>query len=144
MSKGMTFIELLICLSIISIIFCFNTPLSSLLYQTNQLQVVANEIKSAIQYAKIQAINRHEQIILAPLPLTHDWSTGIAVLANGQILQTWPWQIHGLSVVWHGFQSHDYLLCTYDVNRSSMNGFFLLSANNQQIKLVINRLGRVK
>jgi len=144
--KGLTFIEVILCLAILGILVCFGTPFTSSLYKKNELQVVKDDIRGAIRLAKMTALVRGK-----PVRLTHrlgatDWSSGIVLSSlDGAVLYEWQWRNKGLSVIWHGFQSREYLLFSPNLNNSAVNGYFLMEDNKKQVsKITVNRLGQVR
>ncbi len=131
----------------------FSVPFAQSFYKKNQLQQVADEIKTAIHTAKMQALLRHDKLVLSPLTGFTDWSKGMLLFVDNakhhysqkdKLLHEWHWTPKGIQVSWHGFQSKDYLLFATDLSCSTTNGYFMIKNNLQQVKLVINRVGRVK
>lgn len=152
---GVTLIELLVCLAIMGMIGWLAMPFSPSFYQKNQLHVIVDEMKSAIRYAKLQAIIRGKYVILTPKADLNNWSSGMALYmenatahpwstSRGELIYEWTWPSTGTHIVWHGFQSNDYLRFAPELSQSAVNGSFLIDINHQhQIKLMVNRLGRV-
>ncbi len=151
--EGFTLLELLAGISLTAIVLCISLPFAPALYKKNKLHVLTDDVKAAIQYAKIQAVMTGEQLALTRLPGAGDWSDGMLLFvdnANHQyttgakLLHEWRWQSSEIQVSWHGFQSQDYLLFSPEMSSSAVNGSFTLTnAMHQQTKLVVNRLGRV-
>lgn len=126
----------------------FGAPITSRLYQKNQIQVIENDIKSAIRFAKVHALTTGNHMYLTPLPNAAHWSSGMQLYVNNeppQIIQEWHWQHPAIHVTWHGFQSNQYLLFSPEVSRNAVNGYFVIKANgSHMIKLMVNRMGRVR
>lgn len=150
--RGITLIELLISIAILGIIACYSSVFSPLLYKKNQMQAVKQEIKRAIQWARIQARMSGQTLILARRPGGDDWSLGMLLFVDNVkhqytpesiLIQEWDWPASELRLSWRGFQSQDYLRFTPTMNDSAINGSFRLSNGHQQAKLVVNRIGRV-
>ncbi len=138
-------IELMLGLSLLASMALFSIPLISSLYQNNQIQVLQDDIKSAVHYAKSMAMVSGKNAILKPLGNLHDWSQGMVLLVDNQPVHTWQWSLGDNKILWRGFQSTDFLLFSADAGRNSANGYFLVMKNKQPvIKLMINRLGRVR
>lgn len=154
LAQGFTLIELLICLVLMATIFMFSAPLTSRLYQQNQIQVIQDNIQSAIRFAKTQALVTGKNMLLTPLPNSMDWSSGILMFADNekhvytptsQIVHEWHWQYPAVEVSWYGFQSNQYLLFSIEASRNAANGYFLIKSQvPQRVKLVVNRMGRVR
>jgi type IV fimbrial biogenesis protein FimT len=151
--KGFTILELLLGFSLLAIILCFSLPFTPSLYKKNQLQIITDEIKEAIRFAKMQAILTGDTLILTHLADKKNWSEGIILFvdnpkhqpsSDAKLLHEWRWPSSGVHITWRGFQSKDYLLFTPDITSSTVNGTFIISNLKQQNKLVVNRLGRVR
>ena len=151
---GLTLLELVVSLSLFAILLCLSFSFAPSLYKKNKLQVVSNEVKGAIQHAKLQALLTGETLVLARLPGAREWSSGMVLFVdNGshqctsvtKILHEWHWHSSEIQDSWHGFQSQDYLLFSPDMSRNTVNGSFeITNSIKQKIKLVVNRLGRIK
>lgn len=141
-----------ICISVIVLSFCIR--LSSSVSQKNQLDVFTNEMKSAIQYAKLQSLMRGKKLVLRPVSSTNDWSAGMVLFVDNKtheyrsdkdIVHQWHWKEGAIQISWHGFQSSSFLVFTPALSSQSLNGTFVFENNvHEQKKLIINRLGRVK
>lgn len=152
--SGFTLLELLVCLSLVAIVFFFALPFGASLHHKNQLETLIDSVSNGITIAKTQALARGETLVLSPLNDSTDWSQGMWLFVDNQqhtyrpgakLLYEWHWQAEGVSMIWHGFQSDNYLLFTPDIARNTVNGYFLIKHGHQPpIKLVVNRLGRVK
>lgn len=150
---GLTLIELLAGLVIISIMFAFCLPLGFSLYGKNQLKVLENEISIAIRFARNMALMKHIPLVLSPLPKTNNWSDGMILFVDNknhqytetdQLIHQWNWQKLKVQVNWQGFRSHNYLIFSSTLSHSANNGHFTLrNKEGETVKLVINRLGRV-
>jgi type IV fimbrial biogenesis protein FimT len=101
----------------------------------------------------MQALAKGKTLTLTPLPNTNDWSKGMLLFVdnskhqytyNTEPLYEWHWKSADTDVSWHGFQSKDYLLFTTDLRSSINNGYFLIKNTQEQIKLIVNRVGRVR
>ncbi|MDP3704643.1 MAG: GspH/FimT family pseudopilin [Legionellaceae bacterium] len=154
LQSGITLIELLIYLSLVGMFFCLTTPFSSSFYKKNQNQVIADGIKNAVRYAKLQAIVRGERLLLTHRVGTEDWSSGMALYVEtlsskkqpiaGELLYEWLWPMSASRVVWNGFQSKHYLRFGPNLSQSIVNGTFVIDGNGlNPIRLVVNRMGRV-
>lgn len=152
-SAGFTLLELLISLFVLALITSFSLSNTSALYQKNQLQAVTSEIKKAIQTGKLQALSRGESLALTPLTNSTDWSSGMLLFVDnanhqytpdGKLIYQWTWKSTGVHVSWQGFQSKNYLLFAANLKSNITNGFFIIKDNAHQVKLIVNRLARVR
>lgn len=153
-ANGFTLIELLISLSILATVLFFTIPFVSSLHQKNQLQARQDEIKAAIRFAKTQAQSSGKNLILAPLSGSNNWSNGMELFVDNPkhrytpdatIVHEWRWDSSSAQISWHGFQSNHYLLFAANSSQNGTNGYFSFQTQSQlPVKLVVNRLGRVK
>jgi type IV fimbrial biogenesis protein FimT len=153
-SLGLTLIECLLSLFLLSMLFMSALPSVSGLLQKNQMQVLQDDLKSAIFYARSQALIRNQPILLTPLSETNDWSEGITVFvdnethryaSDSEILFQWHWSYSDVRVTYHGFQANQALRFVPEISQNAVNGYFLIQNQYQQgIKVVINRFGRVR
>ena len=147
-SRAYTFIELL------AIVLFFTIPFGLSLHQKNQIQVVHDDIKSAIRYAKTQALTTGNNVILTPLMDSNDWSDGVILFIDNakhhytqddKLIHEWHWQTPGIHIEWNGYQSNRYLLFSADASQNVVNGTFSITSNSKyHLSLVINKLGRIK
>ena len=152
-SRAFTLIELLLSLTLLAILLFFAVPFASSMHEKNQIQVIQDDIRSAIRFAKTQAMISGNNILLTPLPDSNDWSNGMLLFvdnpkhhytADTQPLQKWQWFSSGIQVTWKGFQSSHYLLFSADLSKNATNGTFIIRNQSQiRVKLVVNRLGMV-
>lgn len=150
---GFTLLELLISLSILSIVCLFSLPFLSSFYQQNQLQVTQQEIQEAIRFAKTQAYLMQESLLLVPIDSRDDWSSGMRLLVDNpqhrytpqaRVLHEWHLRSANIHIHWQGFQSNRYLLFSENLRHHAVNGYFLIQINNGLMrKIVVNRLGCV-
>ena len=145
-SKGVTLSELLVCIAILAIIFCYGLSVTPWLYKKNQIERVGVDIKNAIHVAEAQAQHLGDILILRPLSSDQDWTKGMGLFSAGRtLIYEWHWPVSGLHVTWHGFQSNEYLRFTPFMRESAVNGSFMISdAQYHGLQLVVNRMGRVK
>lgn len=140
-------------LFVIGVVLFFCLSYLPALYKKNRLDIVTDQVKSAIQIAKTQALITGDILVLSHLPGTKDWSDGMLLFVdnpqhkytvNAKLLYEWHWQSTRVNVTWHGFQSDEFLLFASDIRRSTTNGYFVIKNATQQARLIINRLGRVR
>lgn len=152
--RAFTLVELLLGLSLLGILLFFTLPFESSLHQKNQVQVIQDDIIAAVRYAKTNALTRGKNVILTPLVNSHDWSDGMMLFIDNathrytpddKLLHEWHWPSTEIHVSWKGFQSSHYLLFSADATQNSVNGSFLINGNSKHaVKIVINKLGRIK
>lgn len=152
-NNGLTLIEMLVSLMIISLSFALCLPLGFSVFENNKLQVLEREISTAVRYTRNMALLHHIPLILTPLPNSVDWSEGMILFVDNKnhhyteqdkIIHQWAWLKKGIKVSWEGFYSKKYLLFASELNHSASSRHFTLqNSEGEIVKLVINRLGRI-
>lgn len=77
--KGFTLVELLIVIAIVAILVAVAIPNFTETMSRNRMVAHTNELLSAVQYARAEALRRGGRVILAPTEDTNDWADGIVV-----------------------------------------------------------------
>ncbi|MBB3170127.1 GspH/FimT family protein [Simiduia aestuariiviva] len=160
-SQGLTLINLLISLSIISILTFLVIPGFGNILSRNQSTLTINTINSAVNFARSSAILGTKHITLCPkAPLEtcgKDWSAGLTVFhdenQNGtldeeeSVLRTIELMASG-TVKWSSFGANTYLTFTPIGFTKSQNGTFIYCPTNKDATLakvlIINRQGRAR
>ncbi|WP_131781648.1 pilus assembly FimT family protein [Legionella gresilensis] len=144
---GFTLLELLIVISIVSLLLLFSIPNHQQLYEQNQLKIVSDKLKNAVQYGQTMTFVRNVILTLAPLD-NQNWSQGLVLFIDNKnhrpgkdkIIQIWQWPSHMIQVNWQGFQSSKYLIFSPNLKNASCNGHFLLKTQgNLSKKIIVNR-----
>lgn len=151
---GFTFIELCITLFLLTLIGYFSYSSIAAVYKKNQWQVLVDEAKGAISFAKIHSMLGNQPLVLSRLPGSTEWADGMLLFVDNKeheyrfgvnIIHEWHWHKSNIHVEWHGFQSKTSLIFSSDLRKSTCNGRFLFtSPSHASTTLWINRLGRVK
>ena len=148
MAKGWTFTELMIVIALISIIVCFSLPMLSMFRQNNQERIIVNDLLEGINVAKTYAATSNAKIWLTHDAKQKDWSAGFLLMTQENTskvtLQQWDWSNYDTQVLWHGFKSKDSLIFAQNLQHSAVNGYFLVKNKTRTIKLIVNRIGRVR
>jgi type IV fimbrial biogenesis protein FimT len=152
---GLTFIELLVGLSLLAIVMLFSTPSLDLVFKKNKLELRVDEITRIIKYARNSALLKGKTLILMPIKGDKDWSAGMKLIYrdNGnfnydksdtpEIDHEWRWDPAFIKIDWNGFVSNNYLIFAPEIRSNSLNGYFNISYKNNSYKLTLNRLARV-
>lgn len=160
-AQGMTLIDLLISLSIISILTFMVIPGFGRILANNQSTLSINTVTSAIRFARSQAILQASHVTLCPRTVQQvcgsDWSQGFIVFhddnKNGQLEQDErvlrEIDLLGAgTVTWSSFGASSYLMFTPTGFTKSQNGTFIYCPKDKDPTLakvlIINRQGRVR
>jgi type IV fimbrial biogenesis protein FimT len=150
--KGFTLIELLTTLAILGCLSILSFGSYSYLMRANEQQIIIDELKTAIQYAKMQALGLDNSVILTPLDSSHNWAKGMVLSTwdkktnTLKILYQWQWNHPCWILMWKGLHSSDKIIFSSYLASAMSNGHFTLSNRvlNQNISIILNRLGRVR
>lgn len=146
--KGFTLIELVCTMLILSILVVLAISSSSNLLQKNDKQTLIDQISTAVQYARIQALNSSKPVYLTPLDSSLNWSQGMALMQNPKnpdLLYQWQWHHPQWLVSWSGIHSDKIVLSNNPLTAMSNGRFDLYNYwTKEHVYLVINRLGRLK
>lgn len=151
---GVTLFELLICLSIFAVIAFYVSPFPIYFYKDKELEVITEEIKEAVQFAKFESILRGERLILLSIN-NNDWSSGMRLYSavkdfktnkvDKKLIREWQWKNFNGVITWKGFQSEKYLIFMPQISQCAINGNFIVEILKQKkIVLTVNRLGRIE
>ncbi|MGC1182206.1 GspH/FimT family protein [Legionella sp.] len=150
--KGFTLLELLIILALIACLSVLGTASYSYLLRKNEQQVLVDELRTAVQYAKLQALILGKTVSLTPLDASLNWVHGMKLSTwnkktnNSELLYQWQWHHPGWELTWSGARSSNRVIFSNNPTRAISNGHFtLLNADTRQNRVIIlNRLGRIK
>jgi hypothetical protein len=135
--KGYSFFELIIVLSLMSALSYFVYPSFHHWQIKNQVDMMVDDLKSAIELAKYSALDHTDFY-----QITAD-ASGVTLSRKQEIVHIWPWSARGIRVRWIGFEKNTPLRFTqYPVFRNS-NGHFILEGDDYQRVLHVNRVGRM-
>lgn len=150
--KGFTLMELLITISVFVVLSIIGIASYAYLLQKNEQQTIVDALRTAIQYAKIQAIIHNNPVYLVPLEVTGDWSKGMALnFLNKKTNQTeliyqWKWNHPNWSLSWSGVNAANRISCANNPTQAISNGHFNLinKQSKEHVTIILNRLGRIK
>lgn len=144
-NPGFTLIEILLSLSIVGLLLVLALPLSQAFSNKNHAQLVEQDIRAAIHYARTMAYKNAGPLTLVPLREDHEWSKGLLLLSGKKTIFQWEWQDKNIQVRWKGFRSNDAIYFSNILRQSTANGYFLINTQGgmYQKKIIVNRLGRI-
>lgn len=150
--NGFTLIEMLFTLMLIAILSIFSLTSASFIMYKNDQQTIVDEIRTAIQYAKNQAVILGHPVSLSPGDKELNWSKGIILsrmqskTGKSPVLYQWSWHHPHWNITWSGMNSpHKISLSNNPVSAIS-NGHFVLfnTRTKERVELILNRLGRIR
>lgn len=151
-ASGFTLMELIITLIVFSILALISINSSLYLTEKNEQQKIVDELRTIVQYARIQAIQLGAPVYLLPLDPGSDWSKGLILSSKTktshqmETLSQWQWHHPRWNLVWSGVRSNDKITFSNNPVTAISNGTFHLTNKRTQqgVDMVLNRLGRVR
>lgn len=143
-SRGFTLLELLLSLAVISFIILLGVSSSSEWIKQNQSQLLRDELKAALHYAKLQAIIQQRTLTLEALYDDHNWAKGMVLKSAQQIVHQWKWDYPNWHLCWKGIHGEQTLQFSNYPHQAMDNGrFIMLDSKGKRVwSLVVNRIGR--
>lgn len=143
-ARGFHLLELMVCLSIITIFLCMAFPWGQTFLSQARVKQVVQDIESAVRYARNLSYLQKKTSILLPLK-EKDWSSGMKLLIenSSQPIAEWKWALAALQVEWLGFYDPYQIRFASSLHHASCSGHFLVRSGQVSQKIVLNRLGRI-
>jgi len=142
--NGFTLLELLISITVCGFLLFSAFSHWIQFKQRNEVQLLIREIKTAIHYAKIHAINHRRPLILS----SDNWSKGMSLVQSGteKLIHQWSWTNGSSDVHWFGVNGLNSIVITGSIGNAMSNGQFVITNKHsgERVVLVLNRLGRVR
>ncbi|TAL61906.1 MAG: pilus assembly protein [Legionella sp.] len=144
--RGFALIELVITLFLFVLITILSASSSSELYQKNEALRLRDELKAAMHYAKLQALNRGNKVLLEALSTDRNWAKGMVLKSGNIILYQWQWNHPSWQLRWTGIHGEQQIQLSSHPLQAMSNGRFILSRKNgrEEWVLVLNKLGRLR
>ncbi|MFT4058253.1 MAG: prepilin-type N-terminal cleavage/methylation domain-containing protein [Legionella sp.] len=151
-NKGFTLLELVITMTLLILLTTLSIASYSYLVRNNEQQTIIDELSSAVQYAKMQALILGKSVILQPVDDSLDWSHGLLLTTwsskqhQSEILHQWQWYHPQWQLTWIGAHSDNKILFSDNPMHAISNGHFnLMNISTAKNKIIIlNRLGRIR
>ncbi len=148
---GFTLIELLVSVFIFSILISLAIPAWQHLQTKNQTQAVVNKLVTAINFARQQALMKHEVIkVCGSSDKQHcngRWSSGVIVINhNNKVIYAVSQFPKHSQLSWRGFPARRYLQFFPVAMNQGHNGTFLYCPPQAKSgkAIVLNKNGRIK
>ncbi|HAT1772949.1 TPA: prepilin-type N-terminal cleavage/methylation domain-containing protein [Legionella pneumophila] len=150
--RGFTLLEVMFALALLVGLLLVSSWSFFSLIQKNERETLINNIKTAVQYSKIQAIHLGHPIYLIPLGSNENWAKGIVLAQFDQksnkieLIHQWHWNSNSWNINWKGVDSNNRIIISNIPYRAMSNGKFILDnrRTNERVVVTLNRLGRVK
>lgn len=140
---GITFIECIVVLSIAALLLLSAMSWTSTKH-TSELNVLIQDLQTAIHYTKMQALSAGQPLVLEALD--NDWSLGMTLSSKitHKYLHQWTWHAHYWHIQWYGAQHTKKIVIANNPGQAMSNGRFIVTnkQTQQQVSVVLNRLGR--
>ena len=161
---GHTLIELLVALTVSSILLASATPMFAGMLMNNRATTLANNLLTSLQVARFEAIKRNRDITICKsndaVSCSGSWSDGWIIFSDfnknkqldtsdgDQIIEVKTLSNAEFSINWNAFRSDTYIRYNALGFIHSNNGTFKLCPPNSDARyaraIIINRLGRAR
>ncbi|MDF1684111.1 MAG: prepilin-type N-terminal cleavage/methylation domain-containing protein [Legionellaceae bacterium] len=149
---GLTWVEVLVTLAILSILFSASVSHWRGLQTKYAERRLLNDVGRALAYARNKALLQAETLVLIPRVESEGWSSGMVLEfkhptqgGSSQRLHTWRWHYPNLYLSWHGFLGDNAVVIEHRPAKLAMNGYFLLkSTDSHHVRWVVSRFGRIR
>lgn len=150
--KGFTLFELLITIMLLVSLSSMAIASYSYFLRKNEQQVIKDNLKKAVQYARMQALILDTTVFLAPLADSLNWVNGLILGTKNKktnkikILYQWQWHHAHWELSWVGAQTGNRIIFSNNPLSAMSNGHFTLRnrETNKQTVIILNRLGRIR
>ncbi len=162
--SGFTLTELLVTLSISSILIASAAPVFSQILLNNRAVSLTNNLITALQIARSEAIKRNQDVTICKsndsLTCSGNWSDGwiifsdidhdrrLDVLNGDTLIQVQKYTGIEFSISWNAFRSDNYIQYNAHGFIHSNNGTFKLCPPDNDVHyaraIIINRVGRAR
>lgn len=143
-TDGLTLVELLLCVSLLSLLLCFGLPLYRQHEVVTRQKLFEKELTTLLTTARLQAFVLQKTLRLEPFHFspTEGWQKGIRLREDKgvSVLHEWTWPATHPLVVWSGFRSNSSIVIDAYPEKLAMNGYFQVGKH----RLVVNRFGRIR
>lgn len=138
--------ELSITLAAVGILATVGLTTNAYFTQKNEQQRLVDDLKNAIEFSKLQAIQLGKPVTLEPIDPNQNWAQGLVLNTKEKVLYQWQWHYPLWILQWVGVRSTNKITFSNNPVNAISNGTFHLShvGSNLGVDLVLNRLGRVR
>ncbi|KTC79708.1 GspH/FimT family pseudopilin [Legionella cherrii] len=151
-SKGFTLLELVITMALFIGLSLLGIASYTYFINKNEQQTIIDELRAAIQYAKIQAIILGSPVYLTPIDSSSNWSNGMVLsfldkqTNQDKLIYQWQWSHPRWSLNWEGAGSTNKITFSTVLGQAMSNGHFTLinKVTHEQFTVILNRLGRIR
>ena len=147
--SGLTLVELVITLALISIVASIVIPELNQFLVNNRNQAAMHELHATLQHARSQAVSRKQTLELCPSPdgktcstdWTHPWL--LRVRSSGKLLSHSTAFSGSRELRWAGF-SNSIRFYNIGISPISNGRFFICEDKMISQQLIINKQGRIR
>ncbi|PWY55986.1 pilus assembly protein [Legionella qingyii] len=150
--NGFTLLELLITMSVFIGLSIIGIGSYTYFVKKNEQKTIIDELRTAIQYAKMQAIILGNPVYLSPQDASSNWSKGIVLnflnkkTNQMELIYQWQWSHPRWDLHWDGVSSSKKITFSTYPGQAISNGRFILMNldTHEQTVVILNRLGRIR
>ncbi|MCE0723903.1 MULTISPECIES: GspH/FimT family pseudopilin [Legionella] len=150
--KGFTLLELMITMFLFLSLSIVGIGSYTYFMKKNEQKTFIDELRTAIQYAKMQAIILGNSVYLAPLDVSSSWSNGMVLnflnkkTNKIELIYQWQWSHPHWDLNWVGVSTTNKIVFSTHPGQAISNGHFILinKDTREQVVIILNRLGRIR
>ncbi|QMT60437.1 GspH/FimT family pseudopilin [Legionella sp. PC997] len=150
--KGFTLLELLITMAVFIGLSVIGIGSYTYFLKKNEQKTIIDELRTAIQYAKMQAIILGNPVYVSPLDGSSNWSNGMVLnflnkrTDQREVIYQWQWNHPRWDLHWDGAGSKKKISFSTYPGQAISNGRFILMNmdTHEQVIIILNRLGRIR
>ncbi|WP_160488865.1 GspH/FimT family pseudopilin [Pseudomonas sp. R-28-1W-6] len=98
--RGFTIIELMITLAVVAVLAALGLPAFDGAFERSRASTEANDLAQALNYGRLEAINRSQSVTVEPTDSNAGWAAGITIKQSSDdaVLRTVPAMSSGAAV----------------------------------------------
>jgi prepilin-type N-terminal cleavage/methylation domain-containing protein len=150
--KGFTLLELLITMVLLLSLSMVAIASYSYFLRKNERQMLVDELKNSVQYAKSQALILNSTVFLTPIDDSLNWANGVRLVTKNkktnkiETLYQWQWHYPRWQLSWSGVRPGNKIIFSNNPANAMCNGRFILTNRDREepAEIILNRLGRIR
>ena len=142
--KAFTLLETLLVFVLIAIMTLLAVPSINSFLLIHRTTEITTRLTLALQFAKLEAIRRHEIVTIYPSD-NSNWNKGQIIIANKKILRVLPALPQNITLTWQSsLGKNNYLQFAPTGFTNGQQGSFYICSSDTGRTIIINHSGRIR